>query len=83
MPNGGLDFLLNGHGHSHKRQPDLGTRATQKVQRKFWARRIGLQKKSTVQGRQLILQFKGESEITAEARLLKPRAQGRGDIGGH
>ena len=83
MTYGGLDFLLNGRRHSDKRQPNLGTRPIQKVQRKFWARWIGFQKQSAVQGRELILQFEGESEITAEARLLKPRTQGRRDIGGH
>ena len=74
MAHGGLDFLLNGHRDSHKRQPDLGTGAIQKVQRKFWPRRIGFQKQSAVQGRELILQFEGESEITGEAGLLKPSA---------
>ena len=82
MTHGGLDFLLYGHRHSYKRQPDLGTRPIQKVQPIFCARRIGFQKESAVQGRELILQFKGESKITGEARPLKPRAQIRRDVGG-
>lgn len=42
MMHGVSDFFLYGHRHPYEWQPNVWTTSTQKMQRKFGARRIGV-----------------------------------------